>query len=690
LQGEIVKLIFGLMLILLFSSATSKGSNDLQNIVHSNEILAKIKNGSIVEYNNAIIKGNINLDQLNLPKARLSQGLSENAVIVLSQISITDCRIEGSVDFQNADFQNQVDFKGTEFNNAADFSNSAFNNISDFRKSKFNSFTKFDNNKFYGDADFRDASFNGNASFNYNSFCGDANFANSRFRSQTDFGDSKFDSTANFRSAQFDALAHFEGAIFMRSDFSNTVFIKGVKFDEAKFNGPTTFKSSKFNESAYFTDTKFNDSANFEKSVFLEDAIFRSCNFEEAADFATSSFNGTASFYPIIFDKDATFEAANFNGLAFLIGEFNGDANFHKSSFGYYTDFIGSTFFKNADFSASRFGGDADFRCQFRGGVDFGESRFCGNSDFGKSQFTGDAVFDLSSFNKTKIADFSDTQFNKTANFRKSCFNGTANFMDAKFSGDALFEEAWFRETLNLNRTKYDRLYVRWDHINRLAYNETSYQLLIDNFKKIGLFNDANECYYNFMENFVYVNKEGIDLITNSKSNEGTNRSLFGTFLVDRIGIAGNLIGKIFMLIFYVLVWVTYGFGTKPEFPLIWSIFLITFVFGPIWYYVNQKKREGLFENYGSTKDRSALTPNTGWNKKFFMFIDATRFSTTVFLSGTKLFVDPPKCPRVLECGFIGTNLKHIFTLERTLGALFFFLFFFAISRTVVVAGLTR
>jgi hypothetical protein len=84
------------------------------------------------------------------------------------------------------------------------------------------------------------------------------------------------------------------------------------------------------------------------------------------------------------------------------------------------------------------------------------------------------------------------------------------------------------------------------------------------------------------------------------------------------------------------------------------------------------------------------LPKTTTWKKKIFIAIEAARFSATVFLSGTKLFVDPPKCPKLRGCGFISRNVKHIFTLERTLGALFFFLLFFAISRTVVIAGLNK
>lgn len=53
-------------------------------------------------------------------------------------------------------------------------------------------------------------------------------------------------------------------------------------------------------------------------------------------------------------------------------------------------------------------------------------------------------------------------------------------------------------------------------------------------------------------------------------------------------------------------------------------------------------------------------------------------FSTTVFLSGARFFVEPPKLP--------GSQwwVNPLFTLERVLGAFFFILFFLAIGATVV------
>ena len=57
-------------------------------------------------------------------------------------------------------------------------------------------------------------------------------------------------------------------------------------------------------------------------------------------------------------------------------------------------------------------------------------------------------------------------------------------------------------------------------------------------------------------------------------------------------------------------------------------------------------------------------------------------FSATVFLSGTRFFVEPPAQPEVQRLSV--SQAKWTMIIERVLGALFSILFFLAISGTVV------
>jgi hypothetical protein len=62
--------------------------------------------------------------------------------------------------------------------------------------------------------------------------------------------------------------------------------------------------------------------------------------------------------------------------------------------------------------------------------------------------------------------------------------------------------------------------------------------------------------------------------------------------------------------------------------------------------------------------------------------LDALIFSSTLFLSGTKLFVDPPAIPELQ--GVSWTTLKIVFIAERLLGALFSILFFLAVTGMIM------
>ena len=64
---------------------------------------------------------------------------------------------------------------------------------------------------------------------------------------------------------------------------------------------------------------------------------------------------------------------------------------------------------------------------------------------------------------------------------------------------------------------------------------------------------------------------------------------------------------------------------------------------------------------------------------------DILGYSVTVFLSGPRVFIDPPLLPKIE--GRSRSLMKKAFILERVLGALFSVLFFIAISGTIVRAA---
>jgi hypothetical protein len=124
-----------------------------------------------------------------------------------------------------------------------------------------------------------------------------------------------------------------------------------------------------------------------------------------------------------------------------------------------------------------------------------------------------------------------------------------------------------------------------------------------------------------------------------------------------------------------------YGYGKKPLWPLLWSAASI-FVFGLIWRKAGVdggRGRGGIYERYGQ---RGAQGQKRSWEEETRALLGAMLFSATLFLSGTRLFVDPPALPALEGC--IAEHSRGFFIAERVLGAFISILFFLAISGTVV------
>ncbi|HNX09255.1 MAG TPA: pentapeptide repeat-containing protein, partial [Methanothrix sp.] len=402
-----------------------------------------------------------------------------------------------------------------------------------------------------------------------------------------------------------------------------STFNGDATFGYSAFNGTAYFGDSAFNVYAYFGDSAFNDTANFGESAFNCPANFDDSAFNGDAYFGDSAFNGTAYFWNSAFNGDAIFVYSAFNGTAYFgDSTFNGDA-----TFGY-----------------SAFNGDAYFI----------SSAFNGTTDFGSSAFNG-------------TTDFVEAEFFKESSFDDSQFNGTTSFNNSRFKEDALFEGSDFNCTLYLIRTKYEKMFIRWSGIKDLAYDDAAYLSLMDNFKKLGYLEDYDNCYYEYRK-------------------EHRDRDWGGKYhgmspVEERIRKHIDAGLEIF-----------YGYGKKPLYPLGWAIGTVL-LFGIAWWIGglethNDKSRKdlrkGIIEKYGSGKKTGPKNQSKGrdWRREIEIPIDAMIFSATIFLSGTRLFVDPPKLPELPR--WSKSTTKFVFTAERVLGAFFSILFFLAIGATVI------
>jgi Pentapeptide repeats (9 copies) len=502
--------------ILLFLLGVADNVSAELRVINATDILAEIQGGYPVKYDHVIIKGDLDINTLNLstiPIIRRKEveelgemDVLDNVKLVISPITIYNSKIEGIVNLDNAFFDKPIRFIKTNFNNSANFKGSYFNET----------------------ADFEDSQFDEDLYFVYSQFAKDASFKKSKFNKLSDFRWSLFNGTEfkeiSFKESQFDGDAYFWGTIF---------------------NNITVFSGSNFDRSAYFKGAQFSKTANFIESKFNSSADFMGCKFNETADFRGSQFNGYIHFWKSLFDGNASFWRSQFN--------------------------------ETADFKGLEFNGSADFR---------------------------------------------ETVFNKDADFGGSQFNRDAYFSESQFSSDAYFVGANFKSNLNMTLAKYNKLYIRWFNITSFAYDDSAYLLLIDNFKKLGFFSDANNCYYRYR--------------------------------ID----SRRYIRPLYKPVDWMLM-VFYGYGTRPEYPVVWA-FLVIFVSGFFFY-----KTNGIQKSNSAQEQRISLG-------------EALIFSATAFTSGASAIIDSSK-----ELTPVGAS-RYVITFERLLGWMFFALFLTALGKTII------
>lgn len=216
-------------------------------------------------------------------------------------------------------------------------------------------------------------------------------------------------------------------------------------------------------------DSEINSDIYFNGSIFYRAVSFENTKFNGIARFDGATFNDYANFGESVFDEPASFSEAKFRDSAnFWSSRFNGSTTFKKSEFLAPVDFHRSEFQDIAIFNFANFGGYE---------INFENSNFNGIADFRQAEFDGNAIF-------------VGAIFKEGADFTGSRFNLSSDFLGSRFD-KALF----FR------KIKFNDLNIDWSSIhNRLISDEPGYILLIRNFKDLGQFDDADNCYYEYRE----------------------------------------------------------------------------------------------------------------------------------------------------------------------------------------------
>jgi hypothetical protein len=400
----------------------------------------------------------------------------------------------------------------------------------------------------------------------------------------------------------------------------NTVFQEQIIISNSDINGIANFSGSQFDGFASFAKTRFNNISYFDHASFQQETHFEDSTFNDTVDFNRSQFHGDIFFG----DYSNIYNGSKFKGKTY----------FELVQFDRYASFMGSIFSDYADFWQSDFG---DY-------VDFGEADFHNDTSFNWATFK------------------------KQAYFSNSTFLENADFYGSQFESDAMFDGAEFFANLTLNWTRYKKMYIRWNSIGNLISDDAGYMSLIKNFKDLGYFEDADDCYYRFrVEQFEH---------------EYLSRTSLGGWIESLEQYMPNFLPASFDL----LAMIFYGYGVKPLYPLIWSIGSILF-FGFIWMIGGVDDaidNQGIFERYGCNQANCPIRQSSrrGLWGVLQSLLHAMNFSVIVFLSGTKFFIDPPEIP---DLQYLPKTLaKSAFIAERVLGGFFSILLFIAINATVV------
>jgi uncharacterized protein YjbI with pentapeptide repeats len=491
---------------------------------------------------------------------------------------------------------------------------------------------------FLEDVIFVNTSFNQGADFSDAEFIEIADFSRSDFKAFADFSRANFKKDADFSRAKFNGSAEFRDSNFTNVSFASAKFSMGG-FRDSKFNGPATYDCSEFRGVASFENAKFFNQLYFRNSHFYSISSFRNASFFGSANFLATHYHAYCNFMYPNFTRNANFISAIFNGpVDFREGKFNGIALFKNTTYDDNANFIHANFAENVDFSGSTFKDSADFI----------NSTFLYN------------------------ANFADTRFNN-ANFWGSTFEGDTDFSGSQFN-EAFFDGSKFLKNLSLKKAKYDKMFIRIQDVNKLVFDEATYKSLIDNFKKIGFFEDANDCYYRFMVEYGYEKLPGLNQIPKLNNK-------IKTMQINTEDVSTDPIDNIFLSFYYLFSWILYGFGTKPLYTLIWSLILMIFVFGPFWWHVQRKSSEKKGDEYSWDNYDHKASLKSDINSKFHEIINAIMLSSSIFLSGTKFFIDPPDLPEALEK--VTPWVSRVFKLERFFGGILSILFLISIGSVI-------
>ena len=301
--------------------------------IAAQDILAQIRSGEPLDYDNVTITGQLDLGpgdgacqaidtyyQLSLPGIGKNRGRD---LLLMSWIC-GDASFKMNVSFVKSRFLGDAKFSGARFQKQADFADTYFQGPASFISTSFQSDSSFGNAQFNGDAVFLDCGFASDVDFNYAKFLRSGSFWNANFE-DVSFFETQFAGQVTFRSAQFRGNATFAATRF-ESDvlFRAARFWRGSTFGLSSFGGLADYGNVDFKKTAFFGGVKLADlayfaNARFDGDLILEGARLYSMQLDNVTFSESSKINlNSTDFSKFVVHWSTLRERMVYNGAAYL------------------------------------------------------------------------------------------------------------------------------------------------------------------------------------------------------------------------------------------------------------------------------------------------------------------------------------------------------------------------------------
>ena len=237
--------------------------------------------------------------EINTPGAWSDFEYDFSGSIFFYPVDLTNSYYTKSVNFSGSHYYKKVDFSGSTYEKDATFSNSNF-------RSTYKGWADFSGSIYEGEANFSNSAYEKGVIF---SKCN----SKSHYKKRVDFSESTYCNYAIFKHSTYNASAIFTDSIYMNEanfanskyephnknnseiiDFSLSIYINTVSFEESTYNINVIFYSS-----LYYKEVYFGPSVNYEHLSLGESIYYRSVYFNGSCFYKgcmmTNSFFGSCN-----------------------------------------------------------------------------------------------------------------------------------------------------------------------------------------------------------------------------------------------------------------------------------------------------------------------------------------------------------------------------------------------------------